>query len=73
VLVTGTVTYPNSFRFEKGKDYLFYIQKAGGILNGADLDAIHVIKPNGEAQSKFMGIDAISPGDIIVVPKKTDI
>ena len=72
VIVAGKVYNPQSVFFENGKDFNYYISITGGLTSLADSENIYVIKAAGSAESKSTGFEAISRGDIIIVPEKTD-
>jgi protein involved in polysaccharide export with SLBB domain len=69
VYVFGQVNSPGFVSYEKGKDYRYYISKAGGFTQFARKGDVKVIK-----RKTFTWNDAddveIEPGDYIFVPKK---
>jgi protein involved in polysaccharide export with SLBB domain len=69
VYVFGQVNTPGFVYYEKGKDYRYYISKAGGFTQFARKGDVKVIK-----RKTFTWNDAddveIEPGDYIFVPKK---
>jgi polysaccharide export outer membrane protein len=69
VYVFGQVNTPGFVSYEKGKDYRYYISKAGGFTRFARKGDVKVIK-----RKTFTWNDAddveIEPGDYIFVPKK---
>jgi polysaccharide export outer membrane protein len=69
VYVFGQVNTPGFVSYEKGKDYRYYISKAGGFAQFARKGDVKVIK-----RKTFTWNDAddveIEPGDYIFVPKK---
>jgi len=69
VYVFGQVNSPGFVSYEKGKDYRYYISKAGGFTGFARKGDVKVIK-----RKTFTWNDAddveIEPGDYIFVPKK---
>ena len=69
VYVFGQVKNPGFVDYEPGKDYKFYIKKAGGFSQLARKGDVKVIKGK-----TFIWYDAdevkIEPGDYILVPKK---
>jgi polysaccharide biosynthesis/export protein len=69
VYVFGQVNTPGFVSYEKGKDYRYYISKAGGFTQFARKGDVKVIK-----RKTFTWNDAddveIEPGDYIFVPKK---
>jgi polysaccharide export outer membrane protein len=69
VYVFGQVNSPGFVSYEKGKDYRYYISKAGGFTQFARKEDVKVIK-----RKTFTWNDAddveIEPGDYIFVPKK---
>ncbi len=49
VTVQGYVYSPATVIYEPGKRVSFYLDRAGGLRDDADEDAIHVVKPDGSA------------------------
>jgi protein involved in polysaccharide export with SLBB domain len=72
VLIVGEVLNAESIAYVSGKTIEFYLNKVGGITEKADRNGIHVIKPDGQVESKATGFTEITKGDIIVVPSKMD-
>ncbi len=70
VLIVGEVLNAESIAYVPGKAIEFYLNKVGGITEKADRNGIHVIKPDGQVESKATGFSEITKGDIIVVPSK---
>ncbi len=85
VTVLGEVNYPTSHQFRPGKSPEEYVSLSGGFSNGADKDAIYIVKANGQVIPRNAGGGvfgsawfnagsgvAVSAGDTVVVPLKTD-
>lgn len=70
VYVYGQVNNPGYIRIENGKDYKYYIEKAGGLSEGAIKGDIAIIKA-GTKEWKEPSDTQIESGDIIWIPKKT--
>jgi protein involved in polysaccharide export with SLBB domain len=76
IAIMGEVMTPTAVTFEKDKNAMDYIARAGGIKQSADEDGIFIIKANGEAKKvakHFLfgyGSNEIQKGDTIVVPVK---
>ena len=69
VYVYGSVNNEGYVRFEKGKDYKFYIEQAGGFGNGADEGDTRIIKFNSRGWYK-PDQTKVESGDFVYVPKK---
>ncbi len=67
VYVSGSVSKPGSYRYEKGKDYKYYVKKAGGYTSKADKGNQFVVA-NYQKLIKIKGVDELAAGDVIVVP-----
>lgn len=83
VYLHGEISNPGAIRYMPGEDVDYYLSKAGGALNNADLDKIFIVHPNGETNNlnaysslSFLkadnSINLIYPGSIIYVPQSTD-
>lgn len=86
VQVLGAVNNQSSFVFEPGKDYSFYIEKAGGYSRTADKKKTFILKVDGGAAKPGGGIfwnsdsfqwqsgspSQIEPGDTIIVPDQLE-
>ena len=83
VYIQGEVSNPGALRYSPGKDIDYYLDKSGGALLTADLDAIFIVHPNGETEnfinkSRLSFIlednrnELIYPGSIIYIPQKTN-
>lgn len=73
VTIVGEVHHTSTHFHKKDKEYLDYIQLAGGIKQRADDDNVYVVRANGSVmipeQSYWYGQkNEIQPGDTIVVP-----
>lgn len=70
VLINGAVYNPGAVVYKEGKGLDYYLGQVGGTTDKANVDTIHIIKPNGSVVTKSSGYGAVSQGDIIVVPEK---
>ena len=68
VVVEGEVHNPGAMPYEPGKPIARYIAEAGGPTRSADVEAIHVVMPDGRAYAISEGLVPPS-GAAIVVPK----
>jgi protein involved in polysaccharide export with SLBB domain len=67
VYVSGSVRVPGAYEYLRGKDKLYYINKAGGYSSKADKSNVSIVAYYGEIQQiKDSGV--IEAGDIVVVP-----
>lgn len=72
VNVSGSVINPGLVLFELGKDYKYYIDRAGGFSWKARKDNVLVIKgQTGERMKPSRG-RKIDPGDTILIPEKPE-
>ncbi len=69
VYVYGQVNEPGNIEFVNGKDFSFYIHKAGGYGELADKGGVAIIKGGSRAWINAKNNDTINPGDYIYVPK----
>jgi len=69
VYVYGQVRETGNFQYEEGKDFSYYINKAGGYGDLADKGSVSVIKGNSREWLKAEDDNKINPGDFIYVPK----
>ncbi len=74
VQVLGQVVKPGEYTVEENADFFFYLSKAGGPGQDADLDKIELIRKNGDSKQTTMfkmkdirSIPKIQGGDILVV------
>lgn len=79
VSVIGEVQQPTSYFYDKALDLQDYIDRSGGVLQGADSDSIYLVKASGEVVVPKRRVSLffrknlkIEPGDTIVVPLDTD-
>lgn len=72
VRVSGNVVNPGLLSFEPGKDYIFYIEKAGGYSWRASKGGVRVIKEATGEWVKPSKSTRIHPGDTIWIPGKPD-
>jgi protein involved in polysaccharide export with SLBB domain len=69
VQVIGNVCAPNAVNYVEGKGLEYYINRVGGLTKNADKNGIFIIKPSGEAASRFTSARKIDRGDVIIVPE----
>lgn len=73
VKISGSVMYPNTVVYQKGKNLKFYINQAGGYGNMAKKKKVHVVYMNGTvSRLKARNASAIEPGCEIIVPSKAE-
>ena len=69
VKINGNVMHPNTVAYMQGKNYKWYINKAGGYGNGAKRSKAYILYQNGLVSRASKG--KIEPGCEIIVPNKT--
>lgn len=73
VKISGSVMYPNTVVYQKGKNLKFYINQAGGCGNMAKKKKVYVVYMNGTvSRLKARNASAIEPGCEIIVPSKAE-
>lgn len=73
VEISGSVMYPNTVVYQKGKNLKFYINQAGGYGNMAKKKKVYVVYMNGTvSRLKARNASAIEPGCEIIVPSKAE-
>nr|WP_321522425.1 SLBB domain-containing protein [uncultured Macellibacteroides sp.] len=73
VKINGTVMFPNTVLYQKGKRLKYYISQAGGYGQRAQKNKAYVVYMNGTvAQLKGGSSKHIQPGCEIIVPDKPD-
>ena len=73
VKISGSVMYPNTVVYQKGKNLKFYINQAGGYGNMAKKKKVYVVYMNGTvSRLKARNARAIEPGCEIIVPSKAE-
>ena len=72
VRVSGNVVNPGLLSFEPGRDFTFYIEKAGGYSWRASKGEVRVIKEVTGEWIKPGKSTRIHPGDTIWIPEKPD-
>jgi protein involved in polysaccharide export with SLBB domain len=70
IKVSGNVVNPGLLTYEPGKDYSYYIKKAGGFAWRASTGKVKLIKGTTGEWKKPEG--SIEPGDVIWVPEKPE-
>ncbi len=66
VYISGQVKKPGVYPYQAEKDYLFYVELAGGFTKDANKKIIRVVEALGDSHRKKTG-DIIAAGDIIMV------
>ena len=73
VKISGSVMYPNTVVYQKGKNLKYYINQAGGYGNMAKKKKVYVVYMNGTvSRLKARNASAIEPGCEIIVPSKAE-
>jgi protein involved in polysaccharide export with SLBB domain len=72
VNVTGSVVNPGLVPFEPGRDYKYYVGRAGGFSWKARKNSILIVKGQTGERMKPSKRRKIDPGDTILVPEKPD-
>lgn len=73
VKISGSVMYPNTVVYQKGKNLKFYINQVGGYGNMAKKKKVYVVYMNGTvSRLKARNASAIEPGCEIIVPSKAE-
>jgi protein involved in polysaccharide export with SLBB domain len=69
VRISGDVQFPNTVTFVEGKNYKWYVDRAGGFSETAKKGKAFIVYPNG-MMDKLKSSTEIEPGSEIVVPSK---
>ena len=69
VKINGSVMYPNSIAYRKGKSASWYVNRAGGYSNTAKKGKSYIVYPNGMVE-KIRHNTKVTPGSEIIVPEK---
>lgn len=69
VKINGSVMYPNSIAYRKGKSASWYVNRAGGYSNTAKKGKSYIVYPNGMVE-RIRYNTKVTPGSEIVVPEK---
>ncbi len=73
VHIYGTVLYPNTVSYDKGKNCKYYLDQAGGYAARAKKNKVYVVYVNGQVtHAKKGSSNIIEPGCQIVVPSKPE-
>lgn len=73
IKINGEVMFANTTPYIKGKDFKFYIDKAGGYSQRAKKNKVYVVYMNGAvAKAKRGSSKLVQPGCEIIVPAKRD-
>ena len=69
IRVSGDVQFPNTITFVEGKNYKWYVERAGGFSQTAKKSKAFIVYPNG-MMDKLTSHTTIDPGSEIVIPSK---
>ena len=72
VAVLGSVRNPTSLLHHEGRLVAYYIQRAGGFTQDADIDEMYILRANGDSVSGSIQRYVLEPGDAIIVPPKIE-
>ncbi len=67
IYISGNVENPGAYEYVKGKDWRYYIQKAGGFTPKADRRNTFIISTLNDVY-QIKDFSRISEGDIIIIP-----
>ena len=70
VKVMGAVVAPGQVSYEKGKDYRYYVEQAGGFGSSARRNQVRIIKGGSEVMLRAHDRTLIEAGDAIWIPEK---
>ena len=69
VRVSGDVQFPNTITWVEGKNWKWYVNRAGGLSESAKKKKAFIVYPNG-MMDKLSSSTTVEPGSEIVVPSK---
>ena len=82
IYIYGEVSYEGALKFDSSMSLRSYVNKAGGLKEVADQNAIYVLHPNGDTQRSFLKKSLfqnkpdqdleIYPGSVIFIPRAID-
>lgn len=77
VKVEGEVLSPSMVRYEKGKNFQYYIENSGGFSSNAKKNRAYVIYANGDINTTkrflfFKSYPNVKPGSVILIPNKPE-
>ncbi|WP_418645853.1 SLBB domain-containing protein [Tenacibaculum insulae] len=77
VKVEGEVLSPSMVRYEKGKNFQYYIENSGGFSSNAKKSRAYVIHANGDIKTTkrflfFKSYPEIKPGSVVLIPNKPE-
>lgn len=82
IYIYGEVSYEGALKFDSSMNLRSYVNKAGGLKEVADQNAIYVLHPNGDTQRSFLKKSLfqnkpdqdleIYPGSVIFIPRAID-
>jgi len=71
VLVIGSVYNQSAFLHKANQNFQYYLARAGGPTPDADESGIYLLRADGSAETSWLKMKKIEPGDTIVVPMST--
>lgn len=72
VTILGAVRNSSSVVHRPGLGIDDYVRQAGGMVEDADKGALYLVRADGSAESSWLKLKDVQPGDTIVVPQKTE-
>lgn len=73
VTVVGSVKNPTSLVYRPGLTVEDYLRQTGGLTEHANAKELYIVRANGLAESAYVKIKDVRPGDTIVVPQKLEV
>jgi protein involved in polysaccharide export with SLBB domain len=71
VLVIGSVYNQSAFLHKANQNFQYYLARAGGPTPDADESGIYLLRADGSAETSWLKMKKVEPGDTIVVPMST--
>ena len=72
VAVLGSVRNPTALLHHEGRLVSYYVQRAGGFTQDADLDEMYILRANGDSVFESIKRYILEPGDAIIIPPKIE-
>lgn len=73
VTILGSVKNPTSVVYRPGLSVQDYLRQVGGLTEQANEKELYIVRANGLAESAYVKIKDVQPGDTIVVPQKLEV
>ncbi|HXF93581.1 MAG TPA: SLBB domain-containing protein [Nitrospiraceae bacterium] len=73
VTILGSVKNPTSVVYRPGLSVDDYLRQTGGLTEQANEKELYIVRANGLAESAYVKIKDVRPGDTIVVPQKLEV